>query len=186
MNLINVATLEYPRNLWQLRQENPNVSFPAEPTDDDLRPFDHAIVHPTAPPACDPRTERAEDSLEPHQADDGTWQQAWVIRPATEDECAAYDAANAPPAQWMEFGIALATTPDVSQLLDALPSAVASAVSIGLSDASKGDARLFLGLWRQISSRIDADLMSQVMDAAIRFNLPSDFRDGLMAGRSTH
>lgn len=102
MNLINLKTLEYPRSLWQVRQANPNVSFPAEPTDDDLAPFDHANVHPSPQPTeYNQRTQRVEEGT-PILIDD-RYQQVWQLRPATQEELAAWDVAHAPEPDWERF-----------------------------------------------------------------------------------
>lgn len=48
----------YPYSLAQLRQDFPNVSFPAEPSDADLAPFGVAAVQPGTKPAFNPVTQR--------------------------------------------------------------------------------------------------------------------------------
>ena len=91
MNLINLTTSAYPASLWQVRQDNPNVSFPAMPSDEDLAPFGYANVHTTPQPPCDPRIERIEEAAPAVDAD-GIWQQVWTLRTATAEEVANYDA----------------------------------------------------------------------------------------------
>lgn len=193
MNLINTVTLDYPRSLWQLRQENPNVSFPANPTDDDLAAFDHAIVHPTPQPTdVDQRLQRIEEgtpeavSTDPENSDGQaeadpviitTWQQRWTVRDATDQEIADYDAANAPAPQWVEFGVALALNPLIADLYAQIPAPVGQALSIGLKSAGDGDSALFLRIWSTIKSTgaISADLPQQIATLAAEHHLPADF-----------
>lgn len=94
MNLLHLQTGSYPISLWQLRQSHPNVSFAAQPTDDDLAPHGYANVLATPAPA-ETREQRAQE-LPPERVDDGTWRQAWELRDATPEELAAWDAAHAP------------------------------------------------------------------------------------------
>ena len=180
MNLINTTTLEYPRSLWQLRQENPNVSFPAEPTDDDLAPFDHANVHPTPPPECDPRLERAEGTLKPQQADDGTWQQAWAVRPATPEEIAAYDAAQIPPPDWRSFKTAALSSGTLNAIqkaaAEAYPLAAAS-LPASLLNAEQGAYDDFAVAWGTIVAAVDVPdrVIKQFQATARECHLPEAF-----------
>ena len=99
MNLINLTTSAYPASLWQVRQDNPNVSFPAMPSDEDLAPFGYANVHPTPQPTCDHRIERIEEAAPAVDAY-GTWQQVWNLRAATAEEIAGYDAQFVAAPDW--------------------------------------------------------------------------------------
>ena len=99
MNLINLTTSAYPASLWQVRQDNPNVSFPAMPSDEDLAPFGYANVYPAPQPTCDQRIERIEEAAPAVDAD-GTWQQVWNLRTATAEEVANYDAQFAAAPDW--------------------------------------------------------------------------------------
>jgi hypothetical protein len=180
MNLINTITLEYPRSLWQLRLENPNVSFPAEPTDDDLAPFDHANVHPTPPPECDPRTERAEDSLQPQQADDGTWQQVWCCRAATAEEIAAWDAAQLPAPDWRTFKQVALSSGTLNEIqkaaAEACPLAAAS-LAATLLRADQGDHSDFADVWARIVHSVDVPgrAIEQFQSVATDCHLPAAF-----------
>lgn len=174
MNLINTVTLDYPRSLWQLRKENPNVSFPVNPTDEDLAPFDHASVHPVGQPTdYDLRTRRVEEVTP--RLNDGVWEQAWIIRDATPEEIAAYDEAYAPEPEWTAFGVTLALHPDVAALYETLPKPLSAALTVGLSDASKGDSRLFSGVWNSISGLIPEPLLQEILSLAQAHHLPAGF-----------
>jgi hypothetical protein len=176
MNLLNLTTNDYPCSLWQVRRDNPNVSFPAEPSDEDLAPFGYANVHPTPRPSYDQRTERIEEAT-PEPDAEGVYQQQWEIRPATAEEISAYDLANAPAPDWMGFALELASNPAIAVLFDAVPRPISNGISIGLSEASKGDPRLFLGLWSRLltSGAITTDLLGAIRALAQQSNLPNDF-----------
>lgn len=182
MNLINTTTFEYPRSLWQLRQEHPNVSFSANPTDNDLAPFDHANVHPTPKPALDTRTERLNEG-DPVQGDDGRWQQTWTTRPATEQEIEAWDNLNASAPDWMTFGIDLITQATVGPWYDQLPKGFANGLSLGLKDASNGDPRLFVGIWQRLlaANAIPVEVITAIGELAVIHNLPPVFIGSLSA-----
>jgi hypothetical protein len=184
MTLLNLTTNAYPCSLYEVRQANPNVSFPANPTDEDLAPFGYINVHPTPQPSYDQRTERVEDVTREVDAD-GICRQQWAIRPATADEIAAYDAANAPQPDWMEFGIDLATHPGISALWDALPGPVAGALPTALNEAGKGDPRLFTGIWQRIlaTGAISPELLGAIAALAAEHHLPAPFIAGLAPER---
>ena len=182
MNLIHTTTLEHPRSLWQLRQEHPNVSFPANPTDKDLAPFDHANVNPTPQPERNPRTERLEEGP-PVQGEDGIWRQTWTVREATEEEIAAYDESNRPAPDWARFKGTLLGDADIAAAMGSamtqvptailvLPAALIAAAS-GQGFADFRSAWLLLRRARLVSSEI----LTRVTALAIDCNLPADFID---------
>jgi hypothetical protein len=182
MNLLNLLTNAYPASLYEVRQANPNVSFPANPTDEDLAPFGYANVHPTPHPSYDQRTERPVNGA---TLTDKGWQQTWTIRPATDEEISAYDLANAPQPDWMEFGIDLAMHPGISALWEALPGPVAGALPTALNEAGKGDHRLFTGLWQRImaTGAISPELLGGIATMAAEHHLPAAFIAGLAPER---
>ena len=180
MTLLNLITNKYPCSLYEVRQANPNVSFPANPTDEDLAPFGYINVHPTPQPSHDQRTERIEGPTAEPDAD-GVYHQAWPIRPATAEETAAYDIANAPAPNWMEFGIDLAMHPGITALWEALPGPVSGALPTALNEAGKGDPRLFTGLWQRImtAGAITPGLLTAISALAAQHHLPAQFIAGL-------
>ena len=180
MTLLNLITNKYPCNLYEVRQANSNVSFPANPTDEDLAPFDYINVHPTPQPSYDQRTERIEEGT-PKPDAKGIYRQQWDIRPATDDETAAYDLAHAPEPDWMEFGIDLAMHPGISALWEALPGPTAGALPVALSKAGEGDPRLFTGLWQRImtAGAITPELLTAISALAAQHHLPAPFIAGL-------
>jgi hypothetical protein len=170
----NTTIIKYPFSRSDLSATYPNVSFPPSPTADDLAPFDIHPVIPSPRPA-DTRDERAIEG-DPTLTDAG-WRQAWTVRPATDDEQTAWDAAHAPSPDWMSFGIELAANPSISALYDNIPNALANGLSIGLAEASKGDTRLFVGLWQRVLSAggVSPELLGEIGALAYQFNLPAAF-----------
>jgi hypothetical protein len=80
--LIRDATLEYPVTLLKLRQDNPNVSFAAEPDQTIVEGLGYSIVQPVPAPLVplgDVITEAAPTLV------NGVWTQTWVNIPAELD-----------------------------------------------------------------------------------------------------
>jgi hypothetical protein len=172
---------EYPYSLWQLRKAHPNISFPAEPTPEDLAPFNVFPVTIAPQPKDYDHRLQAVEQLPPASKENG-WEINWALRDTTLDEQAAWDAAHAPSPDWMNFGIELAANPLISALYDNIPNALASGLSIGLAEASKGDTRLFVGLWQRVLSvgGISPELLGEIGALAHQFNLPAAFIAELM------
>ena len=72
----------YPYEIFQLRHDNPNVSFPqfgmAAMTDEELALYNTYPVISTEPPTIDPETESLVDSC---AFVDGEWVQIWFVVP---------------------------------------------------------------------------------------------------------
>lgn len=174
MNLINTLTRDYPRSLWQLRQENPNVSFPSDPTDEDLAPYDHANVHPTPQPLdWDQRTQRLEE--DPPALVEGRYEQAWVILDATAEQVADYDRVHAPAPDWSGFAIAVIMAPTIQVWFNHLPQSIASGLTVSLSEAAKSNSDLFLRLWAQLAPTVPLDVVQRLASLAEQNHLPSEF-----------
>lgn len=179
MNLIDTTSGEYPRSMWQLRRDYPNVSFPAEPTDADLAPFGHALVRVTPQPSHHPRNERVQE-VAPVLAD-GVWRQQWQVVAATAEEVAAWDAANAPPPDWARFKATLMADTAVNSALGAalpmVPSAVLALPAALMSVSQGGDPGDFYGAWNAIrgAGLVSADLLASIGALAVSCNLPPDF-----------
>ena len=73
-------------SIGQLRRDNPQVSFPKNPPDELLAEYDVYPVTPTDAPTAT-ETEVVEDAGYLQLAD-GSWTQAWRVRPMTEQELA--------------------------------------------------------------------------------------------------
>lgn len=71
-------------SIGQLRRDNPQVSFPQEIPEDTLAEYSVYPVTPAEPPSH-AETEVVEDAGYLQLAD-GTWKQAWLVRPMNEQE----------------------------------------------------------------------------------------------------
>lgn len=89
----NDAAAKYPYSVYALRADNPQVSFPAEPTDNLLAAYG---VYPVAVVDAPPFNEATHRLVESTPVQIGsTWTQVWQVQPLTSDEIAANDAAQA-------------------------------------------------------------------------------------------
>lgn len=80
------AVRTYPYSFALLRKDNPQVSYPENPTDEKLAEFNVHFVKPTVRPAV-PLTQNVIETL-PILVD-GKWTQAWAIIAASAEEIAA-------------------------------------------------------------------------------------------------
>jgi hypothetical protein len=181
MNLINLTTSEYPASLYQVRQTNPNVSFPATPTDEDLLPFGYANVTPTSQPTdYDPRTQRIEE-VTPEPDADGIYQQQWAIRNATTEEIAAYDEANKPAPDWVAFKLLSQGSPEFKGIItQALVSDPVNALGLQteLNEVIRGaDSRPFYAALSSVFNSVQPDpaIIRSFAAAARLMNLPEEF-----------
>lgn len=78
--LIHVDTGVYPVYMNRVRKENPNVSFPPNPTPEQVAEFGYAVVHPTDRPQGDVVTEGQPTLTE------GKYLQTWDVREFTAHE----------------------------------------------------------------------------------------------------
>lgn len=81
--LINIESGAYPVYLTQVRQENPNTSFGAEPDEDQMLALGYAVVLQVDKPAGDVVTEGPPEGI------DGEYIQNWIVREFTPEEKAA-------------------------------------------------------------------------------------------------
>ena len=90
----NGAVKQYPYNLAQLKQANPNCSFPKNPGDDVLEAFGMQRVFFSTPPAVSSE-QVLEEQTPVFDTDAQRWSQVWSVRDMTEEEIAARNAAQA-------------------------------------------------------------------------------------------
>ena len=180
MTLLNLADNAYPVSLYEVRQANPNVSFPANPTDDDLAPFGYINVHPIPQPSCDQRTQRIEGPTAAPGAD-GVYHQQWTVRDATDDEIAAYDEANPPAPDWTTFKGGLLISEAVSQIMATARAAgcepAVSNLPVALEKATNGQPAEFAACWGLVVAAGEADpaALAALAAQAEACNLPADF-----------
>jgi hypothetical protein len=80
--LINNETLEYPVSLFKVRQDNPTISFAAEPDESLIEDLGYSVVQSAPSPTGDVVTEDKPEQI------DGVWTQKWAVRDYTTDELA--------------------------------------------------------------------------------------------------
>lgn len=109
----NQTAEKYPYSIGELRRDNPQTSFPKNPTDELLAAFNVFPVKPTERPEFDPMTQRVEEGTPVRQQvrnPDGTfrsddpatpeneaweWVQTWQVTPLTAEEIAQIQADRA-------------------------------------------------------------------------------------------
>jgi len=183
------SNLIYPYSLSLLRLENPNISFPASPSEEDLQPFDCFFVIPTEPPALeDPRTQRISES-EPVQNFEGQWEQTWITRDATEQEIAEWDAINRPIPQpdWVAFKLLSQSSPEFKGIItQALVSDPVNALGLQteLNEVIHGaDSRPFYASLSSVFNSVQTDpaIIRNFAAAARMMHLPGEFVDMLLS-----
>jgi hypothetical protein len=83
---IKLATLEYPRYMFDILGEHPDIQYSSPEYGEFPHPPTYALVLISQKPAFDPNTHIAEQ-IEPVQ-ENGEWRQAWSVRPLTQEEIA--------------------------------------------------------------------------------------------------
>jgi hypothetical protein len=180
MTLLNFLTNAYPVSVYEVRQANPNVSFLDEPTDEDLAPFGYINVHPTPQPSHDPRTQRIEGPTAALDAE-GVYRQQWVVRDATDDEIAAYDEANPPPADWATFKGGLLINESVAQIMATARAAgreiAVTNLPVALEKATSGQPAEFAACWAVVvaAGAADPEALAALTAAAQDCHLPAEF-----------
>ena len=84
--IVNGAVAQYPYSFAQLRRDNPQVSYPSDPSDEWLTGYGVHVVAPTAKPATT-LTQNVVEATPVLVA--GVWTQAWSVVPASAEEIAA-------------------------------------------------------------------------------------------------
>jgi hypothetical protein len=171
----------WPYGLADLRRDNPNVSFSANPTAEDLAPFGVFVVAPTNPPEHDPATHRPQE-IQPICAN-GVWQQAWELielPPPPEPE---------PQPDWAQFRQALRQENGYGSAFQSALSADPMAgvqLAIGLDRFRReGDYADFLEALGNSLSVLPTDqaahIALELLALAGRCDLPLSFREALQA-----
>lgn len=76
---------QFPYTVGQLRRDNPNTSFPKNISDEMLAKFNVLKVNSVPVPDIDERTQRVEQSNQPHQ-EAGQWFFGWTVINKTQAE----------------------------------------------------------------------------------------------------
>jgi hypothetical protein len=83
----------YPYSIGNLRRDNPNVSFPRNPSEESLASYDVFPVVAQEPPWHDPATQNLNQATP--TLVDGQWLQTWQVTDASAEEIAARQRAAA-------------------------------------------------------------------------------------------
>jgi hypothetical protein len=183
VHAIDNTIVKYPESWDSLRAANPNVSFPLNPTADDLAPFDRFIPLPTPRPAVDdPRTQRV-DRIDPVLID-GSWTEAWAVRDATAAEIEAYDLANAPAPDWAGFKTQVIASQSINAaFLAAMPIAPIATLMLpaSLNLVAQGVADDFITAWSELLAKdaVPEPVLQDAVALAVASNLPAGFVDQL-------
>lgn len=80
----NGAVESYPYSIGNLRKDNPQVSFPKNPSSELMAQWD---VYPVQSVGA-PGTDHTQNLKEGQPVNDGGWKQTWIVTQATADEIA--------------------------------------------------------------------------------------------------
>jgi hypothetical protein len=86
VKLVDGVPSVFPFNLGDLRQENPNVSFPSPISDNILAKYNVYPVTLTTPPQYDNKTHRVVQGV---LNVDGSWTQVWTLEELPFDQAAS-------------------------------------------------------------------------------------------------
>lgn len=177
---INGTIIKYPYTRDDLTRDNPNVSFPIDPTSGDLEPFNTFMIESTEKPILeDPRTQRVEREIPIFE--DGRWKEKWKIRTATPQEIEDYDLANVPNPNWEKFKERIIQSSTLnSTFLSALSSApiAVSMLTAALTNITNTkSSEDFLSSWKTLIELglISSDVISELIQLATESNLPENF-----------
>jgi hypothetical protein len=179
MTLLNLTSNAYPVSVYAVRQANPNVSFPGNPTDEDLAPFGYVNVTPLPQPSHDPRTQRIEEAT-PKPDADGIYHQLWLVRAATAEEIAAYDAANPPTPDWARFKAVAMNSDSLNAILATAYQSVpvaAGALAPALMRCEAGDVVDFATAWSVCctAANVPSKVIAGFVGVATACHLPEEF-----------
>ena len=90
VKITNGSVDEYPYTIEQLRQDNPNVSFPKQISDEILASYGVYSVTTDDVPSHTERTQNVLRDTSPSLAD-GSWKIGWTVSDKTADEIQLYD-----------------------------------------------------------------------------------------------
>tara|TARA_R100001510_G_C7550750_1_gene134666 strand:- start:1 stop:468 length:468 start_codon:yes stop_codon:yes gene_type:complete len=88
------AVVTFPYSVGKLRADNPNTSFPKNPSNEILEGLGVHTVNSVTKPDYDIRTQKLTQNSAPH-LEEGQWYIGWTITDKTADEITAYDTEEA-------------------------------------------------------------------------------------------
>lgn len=84
----NGAVKQYPYSLFEIRQANPNTSFPPSVSDATMAEYGAQRVYFTTPPQCNEQTQVVVEDIPVFDTVAQRWAQVWRVRDKTQDELA--------------------------------------------------------------------------------------------------
>ena len=105
---VKLATMEYPRFLFSILEEHPEIEYTSVEYGEFPHPPTYALVRSSPPPDHNSSTHKAEISTPVFR--DGEWYQNWDIIPLTEQEIAAAAAFKAEFEAHIQAQVAAAET----------------------------------------------------------------------------
>jgi hypothetical protein len=171
------GAITYPFVKAQLPAVFPSTSFPFPISDECAAEHGCLPVATIERPEHDPRTQRLEEH-DPEELPDGTLRQVLTVRPATEEEVAAWDAANQPAPDWSSFKSAMLSSTTVNAALvaamPAAPSAVMALPAALMALAIGGDSGDFRACWLMLRrlELVPQGVLDEVTAAATACHLP--------------
>ena len=124
---IKLATLEYPKYMFDILHEHPEIEYSSPEFGEFPHPSTYALVCNAPPPDHDTSTHKAEITTPVFR--DGEWHQNWEIIPLTEQEIADRAALAA------EIEAQIAAAREEQAVIDAANAARAAAGSAGTTVA---------------------------------------------------
>lgn len=169
----------YPYSISMLREDNPNIGFSVDPTLEDLAPFEVYPVNYVTPPEIDRRTQVLVEGP-PARLDGNQWFQTWDVRPATPEETAAWDVANAPQPDWDTFESIILQSPDLKAFIafaSTKDPLTAGAFPAAFFEAKRGSYASFRTTWAELVriSPVEINVAESVISVAKGCHLPEEF-----------
>lgn len=84
----NQTVKKYPYSIGDLRKDNPQTSFPKNPSDQMLASWDVFPVVDPGQPTHDPMTQTVDEFPPAFVVSKNRWERQWAVRPATAQEIA--------------------------------------------------------------------------------------------------
>ena len=91
VKISNGAVDQYPYTVGNLRRDNPNTSFPKQPSNEMLADWGVYPVSGENKPSFDPKIQNAKEASEPALVN-GIWTLGWNVTSKTSEEVATYNA----------------------------------------------------------------------------------------------
>ena len=88
--IVDNSVVEYPYSVTQLKNDNPNTSYPSGMTDEMLQSHGLYLVSEAARPSYDVKTQKLVRDTTPTLVD-GVWTIGWTVTSQTDEEIAYYN-----------------------------------------------------------------------------------------------